>query len=144
MRLSLLYYYIIYILSWIFFLFHRCIGNERCDRKWYPVERTYSRQGDQGQSHPWELLQQSDRSAHWTETEVLYIYAYTYFHWFCRCFKHDIFVDLIARIYNIIYSVFRWQRFLCIIIYVFHMSTGFHFLSPFYIYLYKIVYLNKI
>jgi len=45
-------------------------GDERCDRKWYPVERTYSGQGDQGESHPRELLQQSDSPTHRTETKV--------------------------------------------------------------------------
>lgn len=55
-----------------FFFFCRCIGDERCDRKRYPVKRTYSRQGYQGESHPRELLQQSDRTAHRTKTEVRY------------------------------------------------------------------------
>lgn len=40
--------------------------------------------------------------------------------------------------YNIIYSVFGCQRFLWIIIYVFHMCTEFH-LSQFYIYLYNML-----
>lgn len=50
--------------------FHRCIGDERCDREWHPVKRAHSRQGDQSESYPRELLQQSNRPAHRKETEV--------------------------------------------------------------------------
>lgn len=110
--------YIYYVFTVVYNYFccfvRRCIGDERCDWKWYPVERTYSWQSDQGESHTWELLQQSDRPAYRTETKVQYtqyiivlynlyynsrlcFLSFIYFIWYYKLYIFLIFISTFTK-----------------------------------------------